>query len=46
MKYFCRFRMRRLLGIKEDEANNVHYEGFMCVTAGLQDTDCTLESLK
>lgn len=46
MKHFCHFRVRKLLDIKEDEANNVHYDAFMSVTAGLQDTDCTLESLK
>uniref|UniRef100_A0A8C1WAY2 NACHT domain-containing protein n=1 Tax=Cyprinus carpio TaxID=7962 RepID=A0A8C1WAY2_CYPCA len=37
--------MRKLLGIKENEENNVHYEDFMSVTAGIQDTECTLESL-
>ncbi|XP_016386026.1 NACHT, LRR and PYD domains-containing protein 3-like [Sinocyclocheilus rhinocerous] len=37
--------MRKWLGIKENEENNLHYEAFMSATAGLQDTECTLESL-
>ncbi|KAL1261205.1 hypothetical protein QQF64_009032 [Cirrhinus molitorella] len=36
---------RDWLGIKENEPNNSHYEDVMSVTAGLQDKECTLESL-